>query len=55
MCIKAVRLKDHGAAGGAGDEGEPFLAVGTSSDFGEDYLTMGRILLFQVRPQSKFC
>jgi hypothetical protein len=40
-----------------GDENanpEPFLAVGCSSSFGEDYPAMGRVLLIQVLKEKTF-
>lgn len=44
-----VKLGPRDFGGPEGGGGDPFLAVGTCGVFGEDYPSLGRVLLFQVR------
>ncbi|KAI8464986.1 MAG: CPSF A subunit region-domain-containing protein [Monoraphidium minutum] len=50
LAVKAVVLRDFAVPEGGG--GDPFIAVGTGSPFGEDYPALGRVLLFQARTHS---
>lgn len=51
LCLQQVALKEAGPGGPAGDP-KPYLGVGTSSNFGEDFPATGRVLLFQLGTSS---